>query len=350
MDKEKNEDEKFSIDFVVCWVNGEDEKWWRKMEEYKGVCCGDSNEVRFRDWGLLKYWFRAVEKYAPWVHRVYLVTDGQCPSFLNESYEKVRVVDHKDFMPASYLPSFNSNAIELNFHRIKGLSECFVAFNDDMYLNAAIGRDYYFNEEGLAVDSPHERVFRGREYDEEEGWGISVNDYCNVQVLNSHFDRWKVIMKNKKGWFGGYMGWREWGSELLLNLFGRKEFQHFHMPHNEKPLLKSVYEEAWEEEYKLLNESCTRFRENMNLTIYFIRYWQLVTNRFRYRNDVGKKKVVTLDVGCEKKVQELLEDEKVCSLCLNDYDGLTDEEFEVLRKHLTEMMQRKFPHKSKFEL
>ena len=36
-------------------------------------------------------------------------------------------------MPEAYLPSYNSSAIELNIHRIRGLSEHFIYFNDDMF-------------------------------------------------------------------------------------------------------------------------------------------------------------------------------------------------------------------------
>jgi len=44
------------------------------------------------------------------------------------------IVNHKDFIPEEYLPIFNSNAIELNMHKIKELSENFVYFNDDMFV------------------------------------------------------------------------------------------------------------------------------------------------------------------------------------------------------------------------
>ena len=120
------------IDFVITWVDGSDENWQKKKRKYIEDKAGD--EVHYRDWGLLRYLFRSIEKYAPWVHRVYLVTDGQTPEWLNTEHKKLVVTDHKDFIPAEYLPTFNSHTIELNLHRIRGLEEQFVYFNDDFLL------------------------------------------------------------------------------------------------------------------------------------------------------------------------------------------------------------------------
>ena len=47
---------------------------------------------------------------------------------------KLRWITHKEFMPKEYLPTYNSAAIELNLHRIEGLSENYLYFNDDVYL------------------------------------------------------------------------------------------------------------------------------------------------------------------------------------------------------------------------
>ncbi|MBQ6357217.1 MAG: capsule biosynthesis protein CapK, partial [Solobacterium sp.] len=38
---------------------------------------------RFKDWGLFKYWFRGVEKFAPWVNKIYFITWGHVPTWLD---------------------------------------------------------------------------------------------------------------------------------------------------------------------------------------------------------------------------------------------------------------------------
>ena len=139
----------FPIDFVVTWVDGSDPSWIAKKNQYSTQAGSYkksmSSQKAYRDWGTFKYWFRGVEKFAPWVNHIYLVTDNQVPTWLSTKSTKLTVVDHRDFIPGEYLPTFNSNAIEANIHRIKGLSEHFVIFNDDTYLTSTVKPDDYLN-------------------------------------------------------------------------------------------------------------------------------------------------------------------------------------------------------------
>ena len=124
------------IDFVIPWVDGSDLEWRKSKNKYSGKIDEpvDITDARYRDWDILKYWFRGVEKYAPWVHKIYFVTCGQKPDWLNENHDKLVLVNHEDYIPHEYLPTFSANPIELNFHRIKNLSEHFVYFNDDTFI------------------------------------------------------------------------------------------------------------------------------------------------------------------------------------------------------------------------
>lgn len=139
------------IDFVIIWVDGADENWRKKRAKYKSSENVDNREIRYRDWELLKYWFRGVEKFAPWVRKVYFISDDQCPVWLNKDNDKIRVVSHKDFIPVQYLPTFNSHVIELNLHRIEGLAEHFVYFNDDMFLLRAVKKRIFLSMECLLM-------------------------------------------------------------------------------------------------------------------------------------------------------------------------------------------------------
>lgn len=121
------------IDFVITWVDGDDPQWINKFEYFSKLSEGDKRMVRYRNWDLLRYWFRGVEKYTPWVRYVFFVTEGHIPSWLNIKYTKLKIIKHSDFIPSEDLPLFNSRAIEVNLHRIPGLSEQFVYFNDDFF-------------------------------------------------------------------------------------------------------------------------------------------------------------------------------------------------------------------------
>ncbi|MBR6908270.1 hypothetical protein IKN40_07520 [bacterium] len=75
-----------------------------------------------------------MEKFTPWVNNVFFVTCGHYPSWLNLNHPKLKFIKHEDYIPKEYLPTFCSHTIELNFHRIKELSEHFVYFNDDTFI------------------------------------------------------------------------------------------------------------------------------------------------------------------------------------------------------------------------
>ena len=143
----------FPIDFVIPWVDGSDPEWIKVFNNYvpkeKQI---DARNIRYRDFGLLKYWFRAVEKFTPWVNKVHFITCGQKPDFLNLNCLKLHFVKHSDYIPDDCLPAFSTNPIELNIHRINGLSDHFVYFNDDYYITKPLKRDFFFKD-GLPCDS-----------------------------------------------------------------------------------------------------------------------------------------------------------------------------------------------------
>ena len=146
------------IDFVVTWLDSNDSEWQKEYEFYKTKEKGDMSKARFRDMNLFRYWFRSVETYAPWVNKVFLITNGKFPDWINKNNPKLVLVKHEDYIPKEFLPTFNSITIELHMHKIKGLSEHFVYFNDDMILNAPVTPDYYFKE-GLPCDLNKETCF-----------------------------------------------------------------------------------------------------------------------------------------------------------------------------------------------
>lgn len=338
-----------NIDFVVMWVDGNDLSWQDKMLSYKGTS-EQSNPTRFRDWNIFKYWFRSIERFAPWVHRVFLITDNQIPSWININYSKLKIIDHKDFIPAEYLPTFNSHTIELNIHRIEGLSEHFVVFNDDTFINAPITPEYYFKN-SLPCDAPFEHIFTPRCYfPEVDMWGINIIEFCDTQVVNAHFNRKEVTKANPKGWYGSYLGWKYRLQAYIIRLFGRTEFQHFYSPHNERPFLKSIFEEAWKEEGRMLCNSCTRFRENVSLNLYFMRYWQLASNKFYPENSIMQKQVVQLATSSLSLLESKLNDTNIKSLCVNDSSLCDYEDYMQAKPLVRNLFEKKLPHKSSFEL
>ncbi|XP_037073450.1 N-acetylglucosamine-1-phosphotransferase subunits alpha/beta-like [Pollicipes pollicipes] len=108
---------------------------------------------RFADSQELRYSLRSLERFAPWVRRVYLVTNGQIPDWLALDSARLTLVTHEEIFPdASHLPTFSSPAIEAHLHRITGLSERFLYFNDDVLLGRPVWpEDFYTSGDGYSV-------------------------------------------------------------------------------------------------------------------------------------------------------------------------------------------------------
>src|SRR5690625_3903641 len=139
------------IDFVICWVDGNDPKWRKEKNNYDPKSGNDDREIRYRDWDNLQYWFRGIEKFTPWVNKIHFITWGHLPSWLDKDHPKLNIVNHKDYIPKKYLPTFSSHVIELNFHRIESLTDRFVYFNDDTFIIKEMKESDFFLQ-GLPRD------------------------------------------------------------------------------------------------------------------------------------------------------------------------------------------------------
>lgn len=121
------------IDVVYTWVDDSLPGYMETMLSYKDEEV-ILNPNRTRDnLDILKYSLRSLEKHLPWVRHVYLVTcRPQKPEWLNRNAPGITLVHHDEIMPKSILPTFNSFAILMHLHRIKGLSRRFLYVEDDM--------------------------------------------------------------------------------------------------------------------------------------------------------------------------------------------------------------------------
>lgn len=326
------------IDFVIPWVDGSDATWQQQRNFYAGNK-GKISAAQYRDWGILKYWFRCVEAYAPWVNQIHFVTCGQIPDWLNTGHPKLNCVNHPDYIPEEYLPTFNSNVIELNFHRIPDLAEHFVYFNDDMYINAPVTpEDFFVN--GFPCETPILSVLSS--YIPADAFShLLLNDMC---VINKYFSKRKVIAASKNKWF--YWGY---GKYLLKNLYYSylKVFSAFHNFHVASSMRKSTFEEVWELEKELLDNTCkNKFRGLNDVNQYVMSYYNICKGEFVPRRaDVSKYYVVGQD---EHLLREDLLKEKHKLICINDDPGEI-RDIQRIRENLIAVFEKKLPNKSTFE-
>lgn len=272
--KYSNED--YPIDFVIAWVDGNDPKWQEEKSKYQlemtDLVKQDSRTIRFSDLGTLKYWFRGVEKYAPWVNKVYFVTWGHVPEWLDTNNPKLRIVKHEEYIPKEYLPTFSSHTIELNFHRIPDLSEHFVYFNDDMFITAPVTKEDFFKN-GLPKDiaAIHAK------------WFVSgkTPDYVQIQdtaIINKHFEKNAVIKKDLFKWFNikyGLLNFR------TLSLIPWPHFITLYTRHLPTSNLKTTFEDVWEAEHEILDTTCKhRIRSYLDVNQWVFQFWQICKGEF----------------------------------------------------------------------
>lgn len=333
------------IDFVIPWVDSNDPEWQLSYSKYSKA---DESEggARYRDWGWMRYWFRSVEKNAPWVNKIYFVTCGQLPDWIDISNPKLVHIKHSDYIPLELLPTFNSSTIEIFFNRIPGLSEHFVLFNDDFFINSPILPEYYFRD-GMPCDSPCEQVFSHPYIWNGNRWGIQLMEFCNTSVINRHFNRKEVTKKNKWGWYGWYQP-----KSFVFNAWLASSRSYFGVPwtpHFEKPMLKSVWDEVWDKEGELLLSHCTRFREPDNFNCYLMRFWTLASNKF-YPTNTFKTKI-KCELGYDKMDPvSIIGNSVYKSICLEDTPRVTEAMFNHIKSNILERFEQLYPEKSSFEL
>jgi len=334
------------IDFVVLWLDNNDPKWQEDYAKYSPNVKYGKGSVRFRDHNTFRYWFRAVENYAPWVRKVFLVTNGKFPDWINPNHSKLVLVKHSDYIPQEYLPTFNASVIELFLNRIKGLSEHFVFFNDDFYLNAPVKPDYYFKN-GLPCDNNRESCFNVPIYTKNDRFGICITMLTDIGLINKHFNRWETALKSPKRWFGLHLGIK--GLIMSCFLLKQRLFVGFTNYHIEQAFNKSILEKVWKEEDNFLKEGCTRFRTDISANQYLFRYWQFASNQF-YPMRRKRTFFFLSNRNVLNEIEKAFNEEKYISICLNDSAFCSEEDYEFLKTNLQIIFEKKFPSKSSFEI
>ena len=142
----------FAVDAVYLWVDGSDPAWMAKKKQFDDAADAShgSAESRFISRNELYFSIKSLLQHARWVNKIWIVTDGQVPE-LGEFADMVTLVDHKDFIPGEYLPTFNSHTITANLHRIPGLSEQFLYLNDDIFFGRNLHPGIWFDTYGRSV-------------------------------------------------------------------------------------------------------------------------------------------------------------------------------------------------------
>lgn len=233
-------------DVVIAWVDGDDPIHKRKKAAYltpnKEVNFDDiAGEARYKSTGEIYYCVASILRYAPWIRKIFIVTDNQNPhveEFVARNFPDntipIEIVDHTVLFRGyeQYLPTFNSLAISTMLWRIPGLSDRFLYFNDDVFLTSPVEENMWFEDDKTYIYaerflSPWARLLR---------WG-------------KHLGKKHKVFGHK---------------DPMLNAADILHSNHFYLfPHAPVPMRRTWYENFYAEHPDLLDSNIRyRFRES----------------------------------------------------------------------------------------
>lgn len=291
------------MDAVITYVNGLDPEWQRSYAAFAGE---PVLEKRYRDWGTLRYLFRALEKNTPFFESIHLVvaSPSQVPSWVNR--ERVHVVLHSDIIPEEYLPCFSASMIEMFLHRIPGLSGQYVYFNDDLFPVRPMKESSFFRD-GRAVKKLSRQL-------------LALNDF---KILARDSDR------------------------LARRMAGAPRSLFYLRPqHTCTPFLRSRCEELFAAAEKDILSSLSRTRRRGNFNQY------LFSDYIFFKGDGISERMsgrhFSLAVADAGKICAFLRNPDRDMVCINDVQ-MSPERYESIRSALLETFSEILPEKSVYE-
>ncbi|MES0835631.1 stealth family protein [Nocardiopsis tropica] len=311
----------FPVDVVYTWVDGADPAHAAKRALHRGegptAASGvAANASRFTDREELRYSLRSLEMYAPFVRNVFVVTDDQVPAWLDRDAPGITVVDHTEiFADREALSTFNSHAIETRLHRIPGLSERYLYFNDDVFLGRRVSAEQFFHANGIA-----QLPFSTHQF----GAGRPIPGEVAPNSAG----------KNVRA--------------LFENSFGRHITHKLkHVPHPQIREVMLELEERYREDVERTGRS--RFRElsDVGFTSTMHHHYVLLTGR----GVAGEYRMRYIDIGSPEATDRLAAldaAEEVDFFCLNDFDT-PPEAKESVERMVQGYLKTRFPLPSRFE-
>lgn len=291
------------MDIVIAYVDGQDPVWQKDYETYMNA---PVLAKRFRDWGTLPYLFRGIQYNMTFIENVFLVVsrESQVPEWVDR--ENVKVVLHEDYIPQEYLPTFNSTTISLFLHRIPGLGEQYLYFNDDIFPVGECKPEDYFRNGKVSI-------------------GISTHLFVS----------------------GMYKRHVKSSNQLARKALGKCPSPFFIRPqHACIPMLKSECEKIYSEQEAAIRGSVSRIRSNDNLNM------SLYMSYLYYQGKVINKRIsckhVSMAAVTPSGIGSYITSPSKSFVCINDV-SMSEEKYVEFRKALLEAFESKFPHKSRFE-
>lgn len=297
------------IDFVFPYVNCDDPVWKATYKKY----CEDNNikdgqtgneENRFRDLGnLIRFVFRSIAKNMPWINNIFFIvqSESQIPEWLDKS--KVKVITHDKFIPARYLPTYNSTTIEMFLWNIPDLNEHFIYSNDDLFALDKCTEDDFFTSTGLPK------------------LHLNLKNKGNLNVFQ------KTVVK---------------GQEMINKDFPSikipedKFYKPFHLM---TPMLKSTVKQVWNKHKVEICNGISAFRTENNVNQYIYTFYQVFSNQ--YADIVFPGKYLSTKTNSIKDICQQVSDKLYKVICINDANTNDKKDYADIYNTFNELFKEK---------
>lgn len=292
-------------DVVVPMVFPDDMQWRREYRKYAIKAGRITDVARVRSWELERFFFRGLAKFMPWVGRVHLIVaqESQVPSWIDR--KAVHIVYHRDIIPTSLLPTYNSQTIEMFIDGIEGLSEQFIYANDDMIACSPMERTDFFHI-GKPVIHCGEKPMT-----EANIFQVTVRNCMELAAMDTDY----VVP----------------GGILLKD------------GHSYAPMLRSVLAGMRTRYGREMDASCTRFRTRCNLNQYLYTYRMWMTGMYE---DGHHRNTYMDNTRSITDMQEVVRSGEAGVVCFNDAGG----ECRIFAQAVYSELSTLFPTKCKYEI
>jgi hypothetical protein len=315
---------RFPIDVVYTWVDGNDRAWNEKRQA-RAVEVGHrlhkvaNSQTRYINRDELCYSLRSLYYYAPWVRRIFLVTDDQVPAWYDPGSSTLKIVSHRELFPDSHsLPTFNSHAIESVLHRIPGLSEQFIYMNDDVFFSSVVHPESFFEVSGIA------RTFLSR----------AMIPFCN-ENRSDIASEWGAINAN----------------ELLYNACGAiMPYKTKHTPIPLRRTLLESLESRFPQHFERLRRTPFRTRNDLAPTSSLHAYFGM-TEGMVVRGDIAYRYLNLARPDLEQALEAVAYNRRAMVYCLNDTEIENHDEFDWnhQEKIVTDFLKMMYPYQAPWE-
>jgi hypothetical protein len=315
---------RFPIDVVYTWVNGNDEKWNEKRmaraeEVGRNLHKVANSQTRYMNRDELRYSLRSLYYYAPWVRKIFLVTDDQVPNWYDSSSSMLTIVSHRDIFPDSdALPTFNSHAIESVLHRIPSLSEHFLYMNDDVFFSSIVHPEAFFEVSGIA------RTFLSK----------AMIPFCS-KYQSEVASEWGAINAN----------------ELLYEACGAMmPYKTKHTPIPLRRTLLSKLEVTFQDRFERLRQTPFRTAEDLAPTSSLHAYFGM-TEGLVVRGDIAYRYLNLARPGLKRALQNIAYSSHSMVYCLNDteIDDQSDFNWDRQEQIVTNFLRTMYPYQAPWE-